>query len=119
MSSTEENQGFSVLVTCTLHDGKRDEYLAHMQQVITHLAKEPEFLHIEVMRVRNSPHKITYIEHWAKPLDFFIKNISHKPYIAEYVKVTEPLLAEKRQTEVLDRCGGPWARTRDGNFSMM
>ncbi|TLD29061.1 hypothetical protein PspLS_03173 [Pyricularia sp. CBS 133598] len=119
MSSTETNQKCSVLVTCTLHDGKTDEYLAIMQKVIAHLSKEPEFLHIELMRVEGSPNKFKYLEHWAKPLDAVIKTVSSSPQLNEYAKAMEPLLAEEREEEVLHSFGGPWARSRDGTFAKM
>lgn len=75
MSTTQEKgQRYSVLVSCTLHDGKTDEYLAIMEKVIAYLSKEePDFLHIEIMRVDGSPNKLRYLEHWAKPFDVLAK----------------------------------------------
>ncbi|KAI6355650.1 hypothetical protein MCOR25_008142 [Pyricularia grisea] len=121
MSTTKvKSQKCTFLVSCTLHHGKTDEYLAVMQRVIEYLSKEePDFLHIEMMRAEDSPNKITYLEHWAKPVDAVLKTLSSHQQLGEYLKAIEPLLAEKRHVEFLQSFGGLWARTRDGNFSKM
>ncbi|QBZ62105.1 hypothetical protein PoMZ_10979 [Pyricularia oryzae] len=119
MSTTQEKgQRYSVLVSCTLHDGKTDEYLAIMEKVIAYLSKEePDFLHIEIMRVDGSPNKLRYLEHWAKPFDVLAKDTASNPQLNEFMNAMDPLLAEKRSVEFLRSFGGPWARTRDGTFS--
>ena len=73
----------------------REEFLASLKEVFTHIEKEDTFVEASLVQDMSDPESIMNYEVWSESPESFMKDQLSKPYRAEFEKLIVDLKIER------------------------
>ncbi|KAI1085346.1 hypothetical protein F5B20DRAFT_141013 [Whalleya microplaca] len=95
----------SLQVTIYLAPENVEKFLAVFKTVFDVVSAEPECLSFEVYKSPTEPGKLSWVENWSKPKEWFMEHQITKAYYKEYLETTEPMFIKPREACFLEPVG--------------
>ena len=85
----------TLVVRFRMDESAKQEFTAMLQEVFTHIVKEPTFVEASLVQDMRDPQSILNYEVWLESPDSFMTNQMTKPYRAEFEKMIVDLKIER------------------------
>jgi quinol monooxygenase YgiN len=85
----------TLVVSFRIDGSAKQEFIAKLQEVFTHIVKEPHFVEASLVENMRDPESILNYEVWLESPESFMKNQLSKPYRAAFEKMIVDLKIER------------------------
>src|SRR3979411_636699 len=85
----------TLVVRCRLKEPAKQQFIAKLQDVFTHIVKEETFVEASLVQDMRDPESILNYEVWNESPESFMKNQMSKVYRAEFEKMIVDLKIDR------------------------
>lgn len=89
------SEKITLVVSFRMDESAKQEFIAKLQQVFTHIVKEETFVEASLVQDMRDPKSILNYEVWNESPESFMKNQMSKAYRAEFEKMIVDLKIDR------------------------